>query len=165
VRLDGIVIARAKQLGIVAFVLATTVAYRAPAMAQPPSDRFDFQYFESLNIDRGTLDKFAERLAPGHQAPEALGAAREAAAQDYLNEKFPSGTPASAAVEAITAAGAKCGFGRYDHNKDSGLSEYYYDCRYTYGLFVMTEWTVIIYTDRDGKSVKTIHVRHGFTGL
>ena len=124
-------------------------------MTRPPSDKFDFQYFESLNIDRGTLDK----------APEALRAARAAAAQDYLNEKFPPGTPASAAVDAVTVAGAKCQFAKDDRSKGAIPSEYYYWCHYPHGLFVMIEWQVVIFTDKDGKSVATIHVGHGLTGL
>jgi hypothetical protein len=155
----------AQGLGIVALALTATAIYGSTAITQPPPDKFDFQYFESLNIDRGALDKFVKQLPPGHQEPEALRAAREAAAQEYLNEKFPPGAPASAALAAATAAGAKCGFGRSDGNKTAGLPEHYYDCRYTHGMFVMIEWKVLIYTYNSGQSVKMILVRHGLTGL
>jgi hypothetical protein len=152
-------------LGIVAFALAPTAIYGGTAMSEPPSDKFDFQYFESLNIDRGTLDKFVKQLPPGHETPEALRAAQAAAAQDYLNEKFSPGTPASAVVDSVTAAGAKCQFAKDDRGKGAMPSEYFYWCQYAHGLLVMTEWQVTIFTDKDGKSVTTIYVGYGLTGL
>jgi hypothetical protein len=154
----------AQRLGIVAFALALTAVYGDAATTKPPSDKFDFQYFESLNIAPGTLDKFVKQLPPGHDAPEALRAAQAAAAQEYLNGKFPPGSLASAVVEAASAAGAKCQFAEDERSKGVMPSQYFYWCRYTHGLLVMTEWQITIFTDKDGKLVTAVHAGYGLTG-
>jgi hypothetical protein len=142
-------------------------------MTRPPPDKFDFEYFESLKIDReAAIEKFSKTLPPSLRRPdEELNAAHAAAAQDYLNEKFPPGTPASAAVAAITAAGAKCSFGKYDRFRSNTPSQYFYHCKYIrsgHGMMALVsvvEWTVVIYTDQDGALIKAILVGRAATGL
>lgn len=106
--------------------------------------KFDFEYFESLKSNQ------------------------EAAALNYLNEEFPKGSSATAAVDAVKAAGAKC---KFIHTMLQGKPAWFHWCNYVrpgHGLmfFVSSvEWKVAIYTGPDGDKIENIEVGRGATGL
>lgn len=84
-------------------------------------------------------------------------------AQQFLYRNFPVGSDVRALISVLEEAGAKCRDGLYN-------GEPYYGCEYStraHGLMSLVstvEWKLVIWADKDKKSISSIIVNRGLTG-
>jgi hypothetical protein len=117
--------------------------YEMRTSSLPAPGTFDFEYFETLPESR--------------ILPEA---------QSFVAQNFPPGSNLENAIRAFTDAGAKCSQGT---NPTIGP---YHLCHYERrdhgvlrSIFITVEWKVVMRSNVDGKTFKTIEVNRGLTGL